>query len=184
MATVRFYGDLEKFGRTFKLDVLNTGEAIRALIFQIPGLQKHLNSGFYRVRIAGHDISEADIQSGLFSSLSNKDVIHIIPKTIGAKNGGLFSFIAGAVLVVVGIIGNIYGGWGTPLINAGIGLMVSGVATMLTKMPTMSTSEGEKHNNTLFSNLDNAVTQGEAIPLCYGEIMIGSKVLSQGLSTH
>lgn len=182
MITVRFYGDLEKYGRKFRLEAQTAGEALRALLYQIPGLKQHLNNGFYRVRIAGNDVSEDTLSQESSLNLQPNSVIHVIPQVAGAKRGGLFSVIAGAVLVVVGVV-LISTPFGAPMISAGIGLMLSGVVTMLTKLPEPKFEEGEKHRNTNFSNLDNAMIQGKPIPLCYGEMMIGSKVLSQGLIT-
>lgn len=46
---------------------------------------------------------------------------------MGSKSGGVLQVILGVVLIVVGVIGNIYGGWGTPFIEAGIGMLASGV---------------------------------------------------------
>ncbi|MGL5281781.1 MAG: hypothetical protein ACRC8W_08565, partial [Plesiomonas shigelloides] len=64
-------------------------------------------------------------------------------------------------------------------------MALGGVASLLTKTPTLqsrSTDNGKE--NTYFSNLDNTVAQGSFVPLLYGEMMTGSKVLSQGLSTE
>ncbi|GKX58337.1 tail assembly protein [Leminorella grimontii] len=184
MAIVRFYGDLERYGRKFHMSAATASEALRGLLLQIPGLRQHISDDFYRVRIAGLDISESDLQAGMLTPLKDNDVIHIIPRAVGAKNGGIFSFIAGAVMVVVGAF-TFYTPWGVPLIAAGVGMMLGGVAMMLTKMPKTNTGEdGASNNNTSFSNLDNAVAQGQPVPLCYGRMMIGSKVLSQGLSTE
>ncbi|MBK5072239.1 tail assembly protein [Budviciaceae bacterium BWR-B9] len=181
MAIVRLYGDLERYGRKFNLNVINAAEAIRALTLQIPGLRQHMQSDYYRVRIAGNDINENALQAGMLSVLKETDVIHIIPRALGAKNAmGILQFVAGAAMVVVGIYTQNYG-----LVGAGVGLMLGGVATMLTKMPkTKTAEEGATNNNTAFSNLDNTIAQGQPVPLCYGRMMIGSKVLSQGLSTE
>lgn len=62
--------------------------------------------------------------------------------------------------------------------------MIGGVAMMLTKLPqTDKSAEGGINKNTYFSNLDNTIAQGAPVPLCYGQIKIGSKVLSQGIET-
>ena len=184
MATVRFYGDLQRYGRQFKLDVLTAGEALHALFLQIPGLRQHVQNDFYRVRIAGNDICEDDLQFGMTSILKSDDVIHIIPAAIGA--GGVFQAIAGAVLVVAGAVLTYFGqGWiGVPMIGAGVGMMMGGIAMMLTKTPKTNKDDGGSNNNTSFSNLDNTIAQGQPLPLCYGRMMIGSKVLSQGLMTE
>lgn len=71
---------------------------------------------------------------------------------------------------------------GYPLMAAGLGLMIGGVAMMLTKLPkTDKSADGGTNKNTYFSNLDNTIAQGAPVPPCFGKIKIGSKVLSQGL---
>ncbi|HCT1397553.1 TPA: tail assembly protein, partial [Morganella morganii] len=77
------------------------------------------------------------------------------------------------------------GGWaiGGALMSAGAAMMLGGVAQMLTpvaKQPDMSRGEGEK-GNTYFSNLENTVAQGVAVPVAYGRIMCGSRVISQSI---
>ncbi|QBH97150.1 tail assembly protein [Limnobaculum zhutongyuii] len=180
MAIVRFYGDLQRYGRKFNLNVVNAAEAIRALALQIPGLRQHIQGDYYRVRIAGNDINESGLQYGMLTVLKENDVIHIIPRSVGSKSGiGIFQAVAGVALMVASI-------WlGPAAFGAGLGLLMGGVATMLTKTPkTKKAEEGATNNNTSFSSLDNTVAQGQPVPLCYGRMMIGSKVLSQGLSTE
>lgn len=183
MATVCFYGDLQRYGRRFHLEVHTAGEALRALISQIPGLRQHISNDFYRLRIAGQDITQEELKQGMHSPLPDKAVIHLVPRALGAKNAGIFPTIIGAAMIVVGIFSSVYGG--APMIAAGIGMMAGGVASMLTKMPsTPKVGNNGNITNTAFSNLDNGIAQGAAIPLCYGEVRIGSKVLSQGLATE
>ena len=68
------------------------------------------------------------------------------------------------------------------MISAGTGLVLGGVAQLLTKMPK---AEGFKDSDDLksssFSNLANMTAQGAPVPLIYGKMMVGSKVLSQGV---
>lgn len=72
---------------------------------------------------------------------------------------------------------------GGALMSAGAAMMLGGVAQMLTpvaKQPDMSRGEEEK-GNTYFSNLENTVAQGVAVPVAYGRIMCGSRVISQSI---
>lgn len=179
MATVCFYGDLQRYGRRFHLEVHTAGEALRALILQIPGLRQHISNDFYRLRIAGQDITQEELKQGMHSPLPDKAVIHLVPRALGAKNAGIFPTILGAVMVVVGAFT-----WQPGIIAAGVGMIATGVASMLTKMPQTAKAGDSNITNTAFSNLDNGIAQGAAIPLCYGEVRIGSKVLSQGLATE
>lgn len=184
MAIVKFYGSLKQYGDRYKINADTAAEALNCLYLQIKGLKDDIKKGFFRVRINKKDISEKTLQFGLQSQLPHNSVIHIVPVAAGAKNGGVFNVIAGAILVVVGVIGNIYGGWGTPFISAGIGMMIGGVAMMMTKTPKMkdnANDDGKK--STSFSSLGNTAAQGAPVPLAYGEIMVGSRVESQGVET-
>ena len=184
MAIIKFYGNLKQYGDKFRMNSETAAEALNGVCCQINGLKKAIVDGNFRVRINRIDMNEDNLQFGLHSRIPQDAVIHIIPAVAGAKNGGIFNIIAGAILVVVGVIGNIYGGWGTPFIAAGIGMMAGGVAMMLTKLPkTDKADEGATNNNTYFSSLDNAIAQGSPVPPCFGRMKIGSKVLSQGLET-
>lgn len=180
MAKIRLYGDLKQYGDKFDMNIETAAEGLRGMCCQIKGLQQRIVDGWFRVRINGVDMTNDNLQFGLHSRLPENAVIHIVPKVAGAKNGGVFQFIAGAIMVVVGALTSWCGG--AALIAGGIGLMVGGVAQMLTKTPkTDKLKEGLTNKNTYFSNLDNTIAQGAPVPVIYGQPKIGSKVLSQGL---
>lgn len=178
MAVIKLYGDLKQYGDKFNISADTASEALSAIYYQIDGFKQKIMSGFFRVRINGQDITNDNLQLGLHSRLPPKAVIHIIPKVAGAK-GGVFSFIAGAAMAVVGVWTQQY--W---LVGIGAGMMLGGVAQMLTKIPKTKAGDGSgRNNNTYFSSLDNTIAQGSVVPVCYGLIKVGSKVLSQGLET-
>lgn len=179
MAKIRLYGDLKQYGDKFDMNIETAAEGLRGLCCQIKGLQQRIIDGWFRVRINGVDMTTDNLQFGLHSRLPENAVIHIVPKVAGAKNGGIFQFIAGAIMVVVGALTSWSGGGA--LMAAGIGMMIGGVAQMLTKMPKTKIKSSESNRNTYFSNLDNTIAQGAPVPLIYGRMKIGSKVLSQGL---
>ncbi|WP_392552973.1 tail assembly protein [Orbus wheelerorum] len=180
MATIRFYGDLKQYGTKFKLNADTAAEALNGLYLQIKGLRQNIMNGYFRVRINGHDMTEDSLKFGMHTKLTEDAVIHLVPQVAGAKSG-IFSVIVGAVLVVVGAMTSWVGGG--VLMAAGIGLMVNGMTMMLTKLPTTNSTDESTSKNTSFSSLDNTIAQGAPVPLCYGTMKIGSKVLSQGLET-
>jgi predicted phage tail protein len=183
MAIVRLYGNLKQYGDKFNMSVETAAEAMNGLYCQIKGLKQQIMDGYFRVRINGVDMNADNLQFGLHSRIPQDAVIHIVPQVAGAK-GGIFSFIAGAVMVVAGVVVGITTGTGLALVAGGAGLMLGGVAQMLTKLPkTDKSADGSTNKNTYFSNLDNTIAQGAPVPLCYGLTKIGSKVLSQGLDT-
>ena len=185
MIKVKFYGNLKKFGNEFNLDVKDTAEAIRALCSQIKGLRQSLMQGLYKVRIGKDYINPEALEEGLFYRLKKGQTIHFTPVIKGAKNGGIFQTIVGAVMVAVGFAFS-WTGVGAMVGNMGVALMLGGVSQMLTRNPnanTATTDEKEKQTSTSFSNLSNLVAQGKPVPLAYGLIRTGSLVISQGVET-
>lgn len=150
-----------------------------------------MNEGWYQIRIAGEDVSGQTLSARLHEPLPPGAVIHIVPRMAGAKSGGIFQVVLGAVAIGAAFLtgGASMAAWGalsTGLFTAGAGMMLGGVAQMLTpqpKAPKMSHADNGKQN-TYFSSLDNMVAQGNSLPVAYGEIMTGSRRISQELSTR
>ncbi len=180
MAAVRLYGNLSRFGNKFKIEVADAKEAIRLLSSQIKGFKKQLKTGFYRVRIKRADMTNDTLDQGFSQKLTAKDVIHIIPVIAGAKSGGLssvFNVVAGAAM-----LGAAFFTGGIALGVAGASMLLGGVAGLLTPTPETNQEEQLKES-TSFSSLDNHAPQGRPVPIVYGEMMIGSLVIGQGLTT-
>lgn len=190
MVTVRFYGTLKQFGTTFKLEVQNTAEALRALTSQIPHLRQFIQQGLFTVRIAQQYIDNRYLEKCLYYTLKENDVIHITPVLKGAKRGGVFGVIAGVAMIATALVlsplvlGVVAASTAWTIGAVGASLLLGGVAQMLTKQPNMpSVSEKEKKNSTAFSNLSNMASQGKPMPLAYGRIRTGSMIISQGVET-
>ncbi|WJW81020.1 tail assembly protein [Moellerella wisconsensis] len=183
LATIRFYGDLQRFGHRFDLNIRTAAEGLHALFLQIPHLKQKFREGWYQIRISGSDVNPNELHQRAHEPLMPNAVIHIVPRIEGAKTGGAFQFIAGAAILAVGWWNPAGWSFGASMMLAGGAMMLGGVAQMLTpmpKQPNMSRSEEEK-GNTYFSNLENAVAQGMAVPVAFGEIMCGSRVISQSV---
>ena len=91
------------------------------------------------------------------------------------------------VLVVVGIVvtGMTFGGaapLGAALIGAGIGMMVGGIAMML--MPKTETTQDENKDgnkaNKGFGGAVTTVSQGNPVPVLYGQREVGGFIASAG----
>lgn len=190
MAIICLYGNLSQFGHKIKLDVKDTAEAVRLLTSQLPKLKALMQKGYYRLRVDKQDTDDKSITQNLTYTLHESSVVHIVPVVQGAKQGGLFGIIAGAVMVVAAFWtgGASMAAWGalqTGMAMAGGALMLSGVATMLMPVPKMGDTKSaeQSERSTSFSSLDNMTPQGRPVPLCYGEIMTGSLVVAQQLET-
>lgn len=188
MAIVRLYGDLTDFGTRFDLHVATTSEAMRALFSQIDGLQKRIADGGYFVRVARKDVTDKTIDTDFHRDLTDNDVIHIVPEIAGAGKFGqiiLGAALIGAAFFTGGASIAAMGALSTGLLTAGIGLVLGGVAQMLTKQPSYGdTSNTDKSRSSSFSSLGNNTAQGSCVPVAYGEMMIGSKVISQSIESY
>lgn len=166
------------------VDVVNSSEALNALYCQINGLRKAIQQHkYFKVRVGDRHFSTPTIRDDVLAELSDGDVLHITP-VIGGS-GGAVQFVVGAVLAVVGYAFS-WTGIGAVIGTIGVGLMASGVATMLAKTPSPDSperNETEKKQSTAFSNLQNLVAQGRPVPLAYGRILTGSLVIGRGVET-
>ncbi|UIN00100.1 tail assembly protein [Yersinia ruckeri] len=191
MARVCLYGDLQRFGHRFDLSIKTGAEGVHALAVQIPAFKKKLMEGWYQIRIAGRDLSPDDVAQRLHDPLPEGAVIHIVPRMAGAGKGGVFQIVLGAVAIAAAFFtgGASLVAWSafqTGLFTFGASLVLGGVAQMLSPQPNAphiaQTDNGKQ--NTYFSSLDNLVAQGNPLPVLYGEMQIGGRVISQELSTR
>ncbi|WP_140168266.1 tail assembly protein [Escherichia coli] len=178
-----------------------------ALATQLPAFRQKLSDGWYQVRIAGRDTGENELSARLNEPLANGAVIHIVPRLAGAKRGGVFQAVLGAALIAVAwwnpagwlgaaALSGMYAAGASMVLGgvaqmlapkdaAGASMVLGGVAQMLApkaRMPGVSATDNGKQN-TYFSSLENMVAQGNALPVLYGEMRVGSRVISQEIST-
>ncbi|HDN4684895.1 TPA: tail assembly protein [Salmonella enterica subsp. enterica serovar Ball] len=187
MARICLHGDLQRFGRRFSLSIKTGAEAIYALAMQVPGFRRKLSDGWYQIRIAGQDVNETSVSARLHEPLPDGAIIHIVPRMAGAKSGGFFQAVLGAALIVASIwMPGLSIAASNIMFSLGASMALGGVAQMLTpkaKTPSMKQTDNGKQN-TYFSSLDNLVAQGNALPVLYGEMLVGSRTISQEISTR
>lgn len=154
-----------------------------------------MSEGWYQVRIAGEDVSADNLTARLHEPLLPGAVIHIVPRMAGAKSGW-FGVLAGVALIGASFIPGVNAiAWsigastmslGSVAFSLGVSMMLGGVAQLLApqpKAPSMHSADNGKQN-TYFSSLENMVAQGNPLPVAYGEVMTGSRRISQELSTR
>ncbi len=184
MARICLYGDLQRFCRRVSLQVASGAEAVRALAVQLPGLRQKLNDGWYQVRIAGDDVTADTLTTSLHDPLP-------------PRRGDSYCAASGRGQIWRGVSGGAWCGadcrcWWNPagwlgaaavsgMYMTGASMVLGGVAQMLAPKPKMSemrqTDNGRQ--NTYFSSLDNMVANGNTLPVLYGEMQVGSRVISR-----
>ena len=212
MKVVKVYGALRELlgASRFEFVADTPAQAMRALLVNFPQLEQWLidsekNGVAYRVSLGKQKIYSEDV-SGMFTPWSEQDVFAITPVLTGAGNGGVGTFILGAVLVGVAIFNPFVGlslakggfavmatgltgaaAVGAGLVAAagtlGIGLMLAGVAQMLSpvpKPPGPSEAPTQLESNS-FSGVANTSRQGVPVPIAYGRVFVGSAIISAGL---
>lgn len=185
LKTIKLYGILaKKFGKEFQLDVANTREAVRALSVQIPGFEKFMLHAHERGLEFAIFQNKQNISAKELDMNTTASVIKIVPRVIGAGgDSGVLNTILGAVLIVVGVVLNAYTSIsGTPLIGAGIGMLVGGVAQML--MPKVDNTQDQNSDgnkaNFGFGGAVTTVAQGNPVPVLRGRREIGGFIVSAG----
>jgi predicted phage tail protein len=183
LRTVRLYGVLgARFGRVHKLAVASTAEAMRALCVVVPGFEKFMMNAkdgglTFAVFNGRRNLAENDLCHPV-----GADEIRIAPVLIGSKSGGLFQTILGAALVVVGAVATVYGqAWGTQLVGLGAAMALGGIVQMLSPQAGGLASTADNGTSYYFNGPVNSAAQGEPVPLVYGRMLVGSKVISAGI---
>jgi len=148
---VKLYGPLAKFvgQRKFLAEINSAGEAVRMLLANFPGLERHMADQHYKVIVDGF---ESDIDQIHYPA---SQTIKIVP-VIGGAGGGTGKIIAGIALVALAIAlpgaGMFAGGaigfgatsatLGAGLAalagNIGLALIVGGVAQLLSPTPQIA----------------------------------------------
>ncbi|CRE96445.1 TPA: tail assembly protein [Yersinia enterocolitica] len=190
VARVCLYGHLQRFGQRFDLSINTGAEAIRALSVQIQGFKSQMMQGWYQIRITGQDISPDDMAQRLHEPLPEGAIIHIVPRMAGA---GWWKKLRHVVIgaIAIGIAfwsgGASIAAWGAlekGLFALGASMVLGGVSQMLAPKPPSPNQTDNGKQNTYFSCLDNMTAQGSPVPVIYGEMMVGSRVISQEISTR
>ena len=158
---------------------------------------------YYQVKVGNYEIGEDE----LHYPIGQKEDIHFIPVISGAGRG-LGKTLLGVALIGIAIAAPGAGfmaqgslGFGSTMTtaagavkfslaatlgNIGIGLALMGVSEMLTPLPQKRdfNSEEDPRLSYNFSGTQNTSRAGTPVPICYGEIITGSVVISGSIDTQ
>lgn len=191
MATIKLSGSLAKKFWRQKDYLLETGEvreAFSALKHTVDGFEEFIRAQARLGMRYAIFRNRENVGVDRFT-LSGTTEIRIVPVIAGSKSGGLFSIVAGAVLIVAGafISGLSFGGAapiGGLMIKVGIAMVIGGVVQMLTPVPkTPSQQEQavtENKPSYLFNGAFNSTQQGLPVPVVYGQMLVGSSIVTIG----
>ena len=198
MRKIRLYGELAKFvgHREFTAVASNAAEAVRFLLANFPGLDQHMMGYDYRVLIGSYNINQQELNHPV-----GQNTIRIIPVVAGAR-GGVGRIIAGIAIVaaaifIPGLGFGLAGATVTQIGLVGASLALSGVSQLLAPVPKIappsqpsyytptSTKETQldPQKSYSFSGIQNTSKVGSAVPIVYGETIVGSVVISANFNT-
>jgi predicted phage tail protein len=176
-------------------------DAIRFLLCNFPELRSLMRDGYYKVAVGKFDLQLADHPEQLQYPMAADDVVKVIPVVTGAGGRGVGAILAGAALIGIAIAsggaGFAFGAKGVGFIgagatpsalaaaagNIGIALTLTGIAQMITPVPSQP-EFGEGQGGFAFSGIENTSQEGVPVPVVYGEMIVGSVVLSTKLTAE
>ena len=192
---IKLYGELAKFlgQKTFEAEVHSAAQAIRFLVVNFPQLEKHMADRYYKIAIDNWELEEKELHYP-----NGQEDVKIIPVVGGEGGRGVGKVLLGAALIggaflinpalsfsfKSGVTGFASAGALTQaVVYTGGSLILSGVAEMLTPVPTISEREQDPRLSFNFSGIQNTSRAGVAVPVIYGEVLTGSVVISAGIET-
>lgn len=183
MISVKLYGKLaKKFGKNFKFDVQTKAEAIRALMAAVKGFKKYINNDNLYTVNTNYDDCPIDHYN---KKLNDGDTIRFIPVVTGG--GGIVRIVLGAALMVFApYLGVVYGSmvYGAAM-SLGVSMAIGGVAELLFAPPEPDDlGTYEKVDNKpsyAFAGAVNTSRQGNPVPVGYGQLRVGSQIISAGM---
>jgi predicted phage tail protein len=187
---ITLLGELgKKFGRTHYFDVKTTSEAIRALCANFKGFRKHLidsdkNNVGYKILFKKGPLMD---EKECFDPIGAKDEIKILPVIAGADSG-TGKIIGGVLLIAIGAVLTF-----TPLaaaspyiIAAGVSLTLGGIVQLLTPLPKAPKPPERQEDKAgyIFNGAVNTTVQGFPVPVGYGRLIVGSAIISAGITVE
>ncbi len=190
LTTIVLGGPLgKKFGRIYRMDLNapSPGEAVRALSAVVKGFRAYLvendKLGFH-VFVGKQDIGAGDLRTPTSRQIT------IMPALVGGAKQDIFQIILGGVLIAAGAVlvaTGIGAVVGVNLIVAGGGMVLGGVANLLLAPPGPEKPmeyRTVQQPSYAFDGAVNTVNIGHPVPICYGELEVGSQVISAGMATE
>ena len=187
---IKVYGTLRKFLGQAEFDVdLNTPrEAISFLKCNFQGIEEHMAEQLYTIQVGAKVITEDLL------NLNSKDDIKIIPIVHGnflpilLGAGALFGSSAiGTTLLGSKLLATLAT---SALTSIGTSMVIDGVTQMLSPQQNNLSPTGQDSldpaalaSNYSFTGLTNISRAGVPVNLVYGEILVGSIVVSNGVDT-
>lgn len=192
LTKVFLHGRLGKlYGKEWNLAVKSPAEAIRAIDINVNGklkeqLYKEGTSKYYKICLGNKDNA---LDKNELINPSGNIPIHIIP-VIKGKKSGLGKILAAIAIIIItyytfgagsglaageGVLGGTLTAGQATMIGytMAASLIVGGITQMLTPVPNFNLSpDGDGRGSNIFQGNSFVTTQGSAVGLVYGRMMV------------
>ena len=193
---IKLYGELAKFlgQKTLEAEVHSAGQAIRFLVVNFPQLEAHMADRYYKVLVGDWEIKEEEIHYP-----NGQEDIKIVPIVGGEGGRGTGRFLLGVGLIGAAIFlpgaAPVLGSGGFSAVagtagftavigNIGIALALTGLSQMLTPVEDIKEEDQDPRRSFNFSGIQNTSRAGVAVPVIYGQTMVGSIVVSANIENE
>jgi len=188
---IKLYGQLAKFvgERVLEADVSSAAQAVRFLCVNFKGIEKHMADQYYKVSAGDWEIDKDELHYP-----TGESDISIVP-VVGGAGGNTGRILLGAALIGLAIVNpfgtaaiGTFGGTSVSVASVvggvGVTLALSGIAGLLTPVPSTPDNEQDPRRSFSFSGIQNVSRAGVAVPVIYGtEVLVGSVVISAAIDT-
>lgn len=191
MKTIVLLGELGKrYGRRHRLDVASPAEAVRAMCANFKDFAGFVSASAernvgYRVITARADLAADELHQPAGKTIT-------IAPVIAGAGGPVGKIILGAALIAAAIFVPalavpLFGTTtlATVAFSVGVSLALGGVAQMLAPVPpSLDRGIDEDKPSYIFNGAQNTTAQGQAVPVGYGRMIVGSAVISAGINVE
>ena len=190
---IKLYGDLAEFVgvKEIETEVYTAADAVKCLIGNYPRVENYMLDKNYKVLVneKPKTLEELHFPTGQHD-------IKIVPVISGAGGAGKALLGVAMIGLAFAMPGAVFGGTGfsaaagfsgfqAAVGNLGIALTLMGVSELLFPLPKPQefTNEEDPRISFSFSGVQNTNRAGTSHPICYGEIVCGSVVISADIDT-
>jgi predicted phage tail protein len=175
---INLHGKLgQKYGKVHKFKVRNAKEAVDALCANFEGFKRDLKIMPQRGIIYKAITEKNNVCKEMCDYYERSEVIDIVPSIFGSAVGGLIVSAVFGQTFAASVGGLVLGA----VINIGIAILVNAVIALLfavEPLSEISQAADAQTESYLFNNNDNNAIQGFRVPLIYGQIRVGSSIIS------
>ena len=186
-------GELAKrYGKAHTLNIATPAEAVRAMCANFDDFSDFVSSSEQRnvgYRVIVDEETMPDV-SGVTMPFSQ--TVRIVP-VIGGAKGGFFGIVLGAALIAASFflpgtalftIGAFAPSFASIAFGIGTSLLLGGISSMLApqQKSTGASERPENRPSYTFNGAVNTTAQGQCVPVGYGRMIVGSAVVSAGIT--